>query len=45
MKYGHSPAKTPTSDSHNAEDVLKQTEIIFQAVRKNTMQAYLKYKA
>ena len=28
-----------------AQDVLEQTEMIFQGVRKNPMQAYIKYKA
>ena len=41
----HSSAKTTTPDSKHAEDVLKQTEIIFQDVCKTTMQAYIKYKA
>ena len=34
-----------TPNSQIAEDVLKQTEMIFHDVRKNTMQAYIKYKA
>ena len=39
------PQKSPTPKSQIAEDVLKQTEMIYHDVRKNTMQAYLKYKA
>ena len=35
----------PTPTSQIVEDVLKQTEMIFHDVRKNTMQAYTKYKA
>ena len=37
--------RKPTPKSQTAEDVLKQTEMIFHDVRKNTMQAYIKYKA
>ena len=37
--------KKATSKSQIAADVLRQTEIIFQDVRKDTMQAYIKYKA
>ena len=44
LKMGIRLHKTPTSNSQIAEDVLKQTEMIFH-VRKNTMQAYIKYKA
>ena len=39
------PHRKPTPNSQIAEDVLKQTEMIFHDVRKNTMQAYIKYKA
>ena len=35
----------PKPTLQNAEDVLKQMDIIFQNVRKNTMQAYINYKA
>ena len=38
------PQQIPTPKSPNAEDVLKQTEMIFQDVPKNTMQTYIKYK-
>ena len=37
--------KTPSPDWQIAQDVLEQTEMIFQDVRKNAMQAYIKYKA
>ena len=37
--------KIPSPDSEIAQDVLEQTEMIFQDVRRNVMQAYLKYKA
>ena len=45
LKMGTRPQKMPSPTSQNAEDVLKQTEMIFHDVRKNTMQAYIKYKA
>ena len=45
LKMGIRLHKTPSSNSQIAEDVLKQTEMIFHDVRKNTMQAYIKYKA
>ena len=38
------PQKFPSSDSQVAQDVLEQTERVFQGVRKNAMQAYIKYK-
>ena len=45
LKMGVHPHKIPPPDSQIAQDVLEQTETIFQDVRKNGMQAYLKYKA
>ena len=45
LKMGTRPQKIPSPDSQIAQDVLEQTEIIFQHVRKNAMQAYIKYKA
>ena len=45
LKMGIRPQKIPSSDSQIAQDVLEQTETIFQDVRKNAMQAYIKYKA
>ena len=45
LKMGIRPQKIPPPDSQIALDVLEQTEIIFQDVRKNAMQAYIKYKA
>ena len=45
LKMGIRPQKIPSPDSQIAQDVLEQTEIIFQDVRKNAMQAYIKYKA
>ena len=42
---GIRPQKTSSPDSEIAQDVLEQTEMIFQDVRRNTMQAYIKYKA
>ena len=35
----------PSLNSENAQDVLEQTETIFQDVRKNIMQAYIRYEA
>ena len=45
LKMGICPQKIPSPDSEIAQDVLQQTEIIFQDVRRNAMQAYIKYKA
>ena len=45
LKMGISPQKTSSPDSEIAQEVLEQTEMIFQDVRRNTMQAYNKYKA
>ena len=45
LKMGIPPQQIPPPDSQIAQDVLEQTETIFQDVRKNAMQAYLKYKA
>ena len=42
---GVRPQRTPTPNSQIAEDVLKQTQMIFRDVRMNTMQFYIKYKA
>ena len=44
-KMGIRPQKIPSPDSQIAQDVLEQTEKIFRDVRKNAMQAYIKYKA
>ena len=38
------PQRIPTPNSQISEDVLKQTEMIFHDVRKNTMPAYIEYK-
>ena len=45
LKMGIRPKQTPSPDSEIAQDVLEQTEAIFQNVRRNSMQAYIKYKA
>ena len=45
LKMGIRPQEIPPPDSQIAQDVLEQTETIFQDVRKNAMQAYIKYKA
>ena len=37
--------RLPNPESQIAEDFLKQTEMIFHDVRRNTMQACIKYKA
>ena len=44
LKMGISPQKIPSPDSQIAQGVLEQTETIFQDVRRNAMQAYIKYK-
>ena len=44
LKMGISPQRIPTRNSQNAEDVFKQTEMIFHDVRKDNMQAYIKYE-
>ena len=43
LKMGIRPQKTSSPDSEITQDVLQQTEMIFQDVRRNTMQAYIKY--
>ena len=45
LNLGVHPQQQPIPISQIAEDVLGQTELIHQDVRKNTMQAYIKYKA
>ena len=42
---GIRPQQQPIPTSQIAQDVLEQTEMIHQDVRKITMQAYIKYKA
>ena len=43
-KLGIRPQHQPILTSQIAQEVLEQTEMIHQDVRKNTMQAYIKYK-
>ena len=45
LKLGIRPQQQPIPTSQIAQDVLDQTEMIHQDVRKNTMQAYIKYRA
>ena len=45
LKLGIRPQQQPIPTSQIAQEVLEQTEMIHQDVRKNTMQAYIKYKA
>ena len=45
LKKGIGPQRMPTPNSQIAEAVLKQTEMIFHDVRKNTIQTYIKHKA
>ena len=45
LKLGIRSQQQPIPTSQMAQDVLDQTEMIHQDVRKNTMQAYIKYKA
>ena len=45
LKMGICPQINPTPNSQFTEDVLKQTQMIFKDVQKNTMKAHIKYKA
>ena len=45
IKLGIRPQQQPIPTSQIAQEVLEQTEMIHQDVRKNIMQAYIKYKA
>ena len=45
LKMGIRPQKNPSPDSQIAQYVLQQTETTFKDVRKNAMQAHIKYKA
>ena len=44
LKMGFRPQEIPSPDLQIVQDVLEQTEMIFQDVRKNFMQACIKYK-
>ena len=45
LKLGIRPQRANELDSNVAQDVLEQTKLIHEDVKRNTMQAYLKYKA
>ena len=45
LKLGIRPQQQPIPTSQIAQEVLEPTEMIHQDVRKNTKQAYIKYKA
>ena len=45
LKLGIRPQQQPFPTSQIFQDILEQTEMIHQEVSKNTMQAYIKYKA
>ena len=45
LKLGIIPQQQPIPTPQIAQEVLEQTELINQDVRKNIMQAYIKYKA
>ena len=45
IKIGIRPQQQLFPTSHISQDALQQTEMIHQDVRKNTMQAFIKYKA
>ena len=45
LRMGIRPQKISSPDSEIAQDVLEQTEMIFQDVIRNAMQAHIKYKA
>ena len=42
---GISPQQQPIPTSQIAQDVFDQTEMIYRGVRKNSLQAYIKYDA
>ena len=44
IKVGIRPQQALTFTSHIAEDVFDRTQTIYQGVRTNAMQAYIKYK-
>ena len=45
LKLGNRPQQQPIPTSQMAQEVLEQTEMTHQGVRKKAMQAYIKYKA
>ena len=45
LKLGYRPQQAPIPTPQIAQDFFDQTEMIQQDVRKNAMQAYIKYKA
>ena len=45
LNLGIRPQQQPIPTSQIVQDVLEETEMIHQDIRKNTMQAYIKYKA
>ena len=45
LKLGIRPQQQPIPTSQMAQEVLEQTEMIHQDVRKNALQAYINYKA
>ena len=45
LKMGIRPQKISSPETEIAQDVLEQTEMIFQDVRRNVLKAYIKYKA
>ena len=45
LKLGIRPQQQPIPNSQIAQEILEQTEMIHQDVRKITMEAYIKYKA
>ena len=45
LKLGNHPQHQPIPTSQIAQDIVDRTEVIHQDVRKNAMQAYIKYKA
>ena len=45
LKFAIRPEQAPIPTSHISHDVLDQTEMIYQDVRRNAKQAYIKYKA
>ena len=45
VKLGIRSQPTPIPNSQTAEDVVDQTHMLYQDIRRNTTQVYIKYKA
>ena len=45
LKLGFSLQQAPFPTSPIAQDILAQTQMIYQGIRRKALQAYIKYKA